>query len=250
MAKRKIAAALPSLRSEIFRGSGQPEGSAHDSSSVRTGSTAGSSAAARRRAPETEPEPERAAAGGSKGKGAETGGGGHITVTLLSAADGLEDLAEATRRLASAAAAAASNLDNATAAAGASGADDETGDEIQNGGAIGADEKLISSNLAGELPCTLILFPLSPRRAVSCRGCMRDHRDRLLSWSCCNQSCAAFKGGATTGSDGPDLLLRFAAGGSVGSALTSDGFPPWYLRLTEIQYARTAHDTHAWSNPH
>ena len=169
MAKRKIAAALPSLRSEIFRGSGQPEGSAHDSSSVRTGSTAGSSAAARRRAPETEPEPERAAAaGGSKGKGAETGGGGHITVTLLSAADGLEDLAEATRRLASAAAAAAaSNLDNATAAAGASGADDETGDEIQNGGAIGADEKLISSNLAGELPCTLILFPLSPRRVVS-----------------------------------------------------------------------------------
>jgi hypothetical protein len=183
VAKRKIAAALPSLRSEIFRGSGQPEGSAHDSSSVRTGSTAGSSAAARRRAPETEPEPQRAAAsaaaaaaaGGSKGKGAETGGGGHITVTLLSAADGLEDLAEATRRLASAAAAAAaaSNLDNATAAAGASGADDETGDEIQNGGAIGADEKLISSNLAGELPCTLILFPLSPRRAVSCRGCMR-----------------------------------------------------------------------------
>ena len=176
VAKRKIAAALPSLRSEIFRGSGQPEGSAHDSSSVRTGSTAGSSAAARRRAPEPEPEPQRAAAaGGSKGKGAETGGGGHITVTLLSAADGLEDLAEATRRLASAAAAAAaaSNLDNATAAAGASGADDETGDEIQNGGAIGADEKLISSNLAGELPCTLILFPLSPRRAVSCRGCMR-----------------------------------------------------------------------------
>ena len=170
MAKRKIAAALPSLRSEIFRGSGQPEGSAHDSSSVRTGSTAGSSAAARRRAPEPEPEPQRAAAaGGSKGKGAETGGGGHITVTLLSAADGLEDLAEATRRLASAAAAAASNLDNATAAAGASGADDETGDEIQNGGAIGADEKLISSNLAGELPCTLILFPLSPRRVVSCR---------------------------------------------------------------------------------
>ena len=35
--------------------------------------------------------------------------------------------------------------------------------------------------------------------------------------------------------DGPDLLMRFTPGGASSAALTTDGFPPWYLRLTEIQ---------------
>ena len=36
--------------------------------------------------------------------------------------------------------------------------------------------------------------------------------------------------------EGPELLLRFG-GGPLASALSTDAFPPWHLRLTEIQCA-------------
>jgi dehydrodolichyl diphosphate syntase complex subunit NUS1 len=128
--KQKLRAELPGLHAEVCRGQWQPE-----------------------RQPS-----HRAAQGGS-----------HINVTILTAADGLEDLALATRRLAAASASAAS------AAAGPA---------------------AVSENLS---------------------------------------AYAAGTAGAEFG-DGPELLLRFTRGGVLASALTSDAFPPWYLRLTEIHH--------------
>ena len=74
-----------------------------------------------------------------------------------------------------------------------------------------------------------------PLRPCSCT-LLTVHRDFIVAYKTSNGSVDVGSLPETVVcADGPDLLLRFTPGGALRAALTTDGFPPWYLRLTEIQ---------------
>jgi hypothetical protein len=180
------------------------------------------------------------------------------TVTVLSAMDGREDIAQMARRLA--------------ADVAALSREPEVGQRGQ--GSPKVDEELVSAQLRGNpaLHCfgsiTLIfcrffapsLPPLLCLRVsvsaflrVSLCVCTRGYvlvrvstvaLLQLIVSTVYRGFIAAYNTSTSGGgaqsvleTDGPDLLMRFTPGGALRAALTTDGFPPWYLRLTEIQYA-------------